>query len=900
MAVNNVTATIGTNYTSISVNNFQKKMYGRINFSEWDIDLYKVDQMDPVPSGTIPIGGSSSTSPAYIPNADKSFLFWPMENFIKHIQTVVGPTYNIPQFVSPSENIRSSFRKKASGFATNRFSIMPKLIIPTSGLIANGLEIGGSAVRAEVSVGGNIYDLFNWKIDGIDDPAEIARKIKPSEQVNAKYISMTSKSNSTPESIITATLEDPSADKGPWNIPSTQTPPAGWEPLEQIVGKGAFCFMINIIPFESANTDPEQEDIDGNTESMWSIELIAGEVKINITEAGKMIVDVAGQITEAQAPQASGAELPAQATQLKGSAGGTLYVLVVYPVWNGVVISSGIQDLSKQIDSSAVFCPKKGGDNTDIFDYFDAGNTIPPQKYPFDVTAPAPVNILSPDDVKVNFGDKVILKLIDCRADFCYVPVFFMGGFMFDAFFLAPKDELASLTFDYQVFPVWTSNGTSHTITNDIYDGYEPSDRNVFKRIVFTSLNPSGRPTRYAPELFSMILETEETNWNLPRNGNGNGNFASINWTGGSTGVPVGGAVPTGADWPNYITAINVTSSLDGLSGSITIDKYGLAGQKAVVEQAIGAITIDMNNATIDPNLPDWVYEGTDDVYDGMISNRIFTGYGVGITENDSPSGSTWTIPLEGLQKKLGDLIVVNAPFFDGEKLSEAIYFLQTYGGFLVSDQWATTDDRLPQSFDIENPIMNFRSGTSVLDNVNMTMQNSQHSYVIQKDGEMWLYKLNDVTSLPQDLNSFTDWLPFYPNTKIMSVDRNPDFADLRNELVVMALQDMGGGGTNPQDNQFMPLVKLLQNATTPDIPWSKMLMQPVEGIMDQADIDDIADKFKASISKYEIVGKVSVLGNPSIKPYDRWGDKVVTSVSHSIDFTGKTWTTDVELASGE
>ena len=101
-----------------------------------------------------------------------------------------------------------------------------------------------------------------------------------------------------------------------------------------------------------------------------------------------------------------------------------------------------------------------------------------------------------------------------------------------------------------------------------------------------------------------------------------------------------------------------------------------IAGQDAEAIQAVGGIVIDMDASGAE----------------GTTAGTIFKGLAMGISDNQSPEGSTWTIPLVGLEKKMEDIALINVPFFDGRTGAVTLDFLTRYAG-LVSDSVGTVQE---------------------------------------------------------------------------------------------------------------------------------------------------------------------------------------------------------------
>jgi hypothetical protein len=383
---------------------------------------------------------------------------------------------------------------------------------------------------------------------------------------------------------------------------------------------------------------------------------------------------------------------------------------------------------------------------------------------------------------------------------------------------------------------------------------------------------PSGSPEykRFAGEIFGYILETAETR-DFPIK-NGNGNFTLSLETAGTPGNP--GASIT--DWQKYIQSAQVTIDIDGSSGSVTVDKYGVAGQDAVANQSIGAFTISITGGF------------------NTQGGSIFQGFAMGISNQETAGSSTWTIPLIGQEKKMEDIALINVPFFDGYSLQDTVDFLCRYAGIDYDMSKANGSINLSQSSEINVPIFDWKSGTTVKAALDSVMQDTLHSYVV-RDGKVYFYELDSTTGLP--VSPGPDWSGSYPNTKVVTIDRTPDFDNLRNEIIVMALQQIPQGKNTEITNvPTVPITELRRNTTVPDVPWAKSIFQPLSGSLSQSQLSDIADRLAAKTSTYDMSGQVQIPGDARIRPYDSWGSFIIKSVSHSADFQNKTWTTSLEL----
>jgi hypothetical protein len=240
------------------------------------------------------------------------------------------------------------------------------------------------------------------------------------------------------------------------------------------------------------------------------------------------------------------------------------------------------------------------------------------------------------------------------------------------------------------------------------------------------------------------------------------------------------------------------------------------------------------------------------------------------------------------------DIALINVPFFDGETVQTTLDFLCRYAGLNMRLDYAHPSDTLGISDDINVVRFDWKAGTSVRAAIDDVMADTLHQYVV-RDGSIFFYKLDETTGLPLTLG--TNWEPYYPNTKVVTFDASPDFEDLRNEIVVIGLQQVPeGNSTSLEGLPTFLRMETRENVTIPDVPWAKTIVRPIPGYLDNTKIGDYAEKVAAATSIYELIGTTSIPGNANIHPFDTWGDLVIYGVTHNMDFQTKSWTTSLEF----
>jgi hypothetical protein len=274
----------------------------------------------------------------------------------------------------------------------------------------------------------------------------------------------------------------------------------------------------------------------------------------------------------------------------------------------------------------------------------------------------------------------------------------------------------------------------------------------------------------------------------------------------------------------------------------------------------------------------------------------MFKGLGMGIGDSRNSGGATWTVPLTGLEKKLEDITLINAPFVDGDTLQDVGDYLADYAGLVPDYTFANPAVQLGATDDINAVRFDWKAGTSLKQALDEVMADVVHWYVV-RDGKIYFYELDGLTGLPTT-GLGTDWEPTYPSVKIVMFDATPDFEDLRNQVVVMGLKQTPDGQIADIANLPSQILIAVKKgyATTPDVPWARILTYPVPSYGTMAKFTTLAERLAARYSIYELLGKTSIPGNAKIRPYDQWGDFVIFTVTQNMDFKAKTWTTDLEF----
>ena len=854
--MSNPTAIIGNSLLPPNNPSLTRKTFSRIIYSDNDFFRYGDNQYDPTYMTFDPTG------------LGDRFFMW------VRLDDVEGNPVASPYDMVSDNAWANTTKDTASGFITAVNSVMPVMMIPSQLLVDNGLYTDGAKQFALTPPGVPGTQVFNWEVIeslGVTvghATTDIAKYAQVGAFWGSQYVSVKAKddgaaaNNETILKLTNAALLGNALPTGNW-IPGDGT---------GLVVGGAFCLMLNVSPIRAGTA--AVADAQANA---WEILIEFGALELKLDQTGALVAKYKAaadseedsytvNLTQGKAKQG-----PPQQQHIDDGAGP--YIIMVYPVWNGVVIMDGVQTSDSSVAPASTFVPKLK----------EPSILVEPYSSGFDPNAPAHVEVgvgTGAQLVTVDFGTEITLTSKGSRFETAYLPVFFAPRCWFDEWFIASDDIVDVVDFTYEVYAIWTKNGTAAdltttnapTVIQSTFAGPVADTSYYYIKWRLNSDPTTPLPTRFAGEIFGSIIKIEEDRAFPIKNGNG---AFDIGWFGGVPGDP-----NTTGDWRDYVLSINTTLSIDGSSGNIVVDKHGVAGQTAATVQDVGALTISASGGA------------------GTVAGNIFIGLAIGIGEDASSDGANWNIPLVGLERKLDDIALILAPFMDGFTFADATDYLTRYAGIVDDLGFADGALTLQVSSDIAVAVYDWKSGTSVRSALDEVVQTTKppHQYVV-RDGKIFFYELNSNTGLPLFGSLGPDWQPSYPNTRIMTIDQTPDFEDMRNEVVVIGLVEVPEGKGSDTGVPNFPRIASRSFVTSPDFPWAKSMVENMTGISkDETQIEDLADAYQTQLGVYDINGRITIPGNASIKPYDRWGNFVIFSVSHSMDFQSKTWTTDLEL----
>ena len=383
---------------------------------------------------------------------------------------------------------------------------------------------------------------------------------------------------------------------------------------------------------------------------------------------------------------------------------------------------------------------------------------------------------------------------------------------------------------------------------------------------------------------------------------------------------------------PNAITGVNCSFSLDDVSGDLDLDAYALNYdiRQLKQQQPVGSLCLDIVNEHGE-------------------QNPLFRGYGMEVGVRNNGNSDSLSIQLAGVGRKLEDIKLVCCPFWDGDKLIDICRYIEALaniricmingghnpvtsysqkktiadGGWYSESNTIVTDRkinhpffRVPRSFDWRNPAVRFENNTSVLEALQRLGEYTGCKFVVEPDGCCVFYELNDM-GYPFYVDNQPDSqaVVIYPSD-IVSLDLTPDLDHKYNTIVTMGfLQRKDKHGKVLAEQNVEPGVFYTKIGKNTDgngdaieeiagdilFPWARVNVGTETGMFTNPELAEIhANRVKYSVSEI-YKGNITVKGRTDINHiYQKIkvnGEYFfVSTISHSIDTQGKTWTTSYGL----
>lgn len=693
-----------------------------------------------------------------------------------------------------------------------------------------------------------------------------------------------------------------------------------------------------------------------------------------------------GEIGGSTGATGKGTDQPPQAEAIGGS------TVFAYPLYNGFVFS-GSPDTGgmfiKYSDFQAPLNMVKIKSNSKMTDEMKEDFLQNPysqmQWFPTlvqETQFPDDLSLSLMDEItsKNKFGTKTtILKKLNfinpklewwySTGKFAYCPLFFSPCLSFDLYFKGDSVEKSNSDYlmtnsEYYIYPIgaignvgvdedklydnFTNTGAKCLEISDLYINEDDMSNAIqpIYQVHFEysySGNTTGNPLpRYPLELFGCVVATKRKKFQFSLR-NENGTFSSysnslIKDLDYHNQFNVPNSDNSGLyKWMDFITNLTVSCQFQGPNGSFTLDEYAMNRDLKDVrlDQLVGEV--DFKVEQVDSYHPTHDYPAAHHQQNKRIPydqlSTIFKGYALELRNQVSEAGHTIDGTLQGLQKKLSDMKLITAPYWDGDRLEMICQYFEQYCKIkiymvdnevetyedrkevsyteptwvadkrrMIGDSYTSSPDfRVPRSFEYSKPSVDFPTGTSCLEALNKLAEYTSCALVIQPDGTVDFFELNNM-GVPYYVKKQFDndiMVSFGPQ-EIISLNISPYLENKYNSFVTFALLKKRSKKTN----------RVQAVTTSPGIvttfgdntyPWSRPNVSVENGSLTPSELKYVhANNVLFGISDiYQ--GQVQVYGNTKVyhlyQAVEICGVKFfVQSIDHQIDLSTKTWTTSYGL----
>ena len=576
--------------------------------------------------------------------------------------------------------------------------------------------------------------------------------------------------------------------------------------------------------------------------------------------------------------------------------------IFVYPLYNALTVSSNL---------SASIIQKNGVVARISNDTFNAIAVMQPTLRDFPGLYMKDGNqSISVDGQTFDFTDKIKITWKNSWGSFCYCPITFSQKVVFDFYFVGQlkKSTVDGVIVTYSAIPIFCNNGSGYKMAQNKIVGVPfNTDTQEMKTIwKFGFQMKTDKKETKPGELFGFIKVLKKSGKpNDVINKDGvyiqSHNRDLLN----KFGCPFKIYSGTDDGWSEYITNVQTQVSFQGMSGSLTLDKYAMKKDlTSLPEQNVGAITLQAFGGAYEQFSGNKLYE--------QEKGLIFKGYALQTSNNLSENSATMSVSLVGVERKLQDIKMINAPFWDGDLLfggkssvmeyfrSYTACYLQEVSSFLPKGKNGYI---LPKSDNYQKPAINFTTGTSCLQALRTVAQRCDLKMVIQPNGRVYFYE-TDEQFLPYYLKN-SSVVKRFSETQIISYNISPSLQNRFNSFATMGFLT-----TSTPSSQFDPtkvgtIPGILFDSNPPkngfDFPWSRIISEVIPGWLTAQQLQE-QHRINIKRGKAQIYqGNIQVAGISNLYLYDKImiGETTyfITGISQNIDLQNKVWTTDLNIA---
>jgi hypothetical protein len=575
------------------------------------------------------------------------------------------------------------------------------------------------------------------------------------------------------------------------------------------------------------------------------------------------------------------------------------------------------------------------------------------------------ITLKIPKKHNIVFGKDVSVDWMKANGRFAYCPVFFHRSLKFTYYFKGEYISENESIGTYRFYPLvcanigdtteerWTgiSNDGASCINKDgvgIVEGRQAirlvhSDPDIEESIYAVDfIFESDGYQRYPIEVFGAIAVYERPDFQFSvENSNGDFQFDKeilpvftgayknqLNFSSMSCNPPdVGNHVNLGGSKLYYglLMNLNLSSGEDGVTGSMTLDGYPLKQGIRVLkqEQSIGEIDF----AVSVPGFYDhdkWMESGSDEIIE-----NLFSGYGMEISTSDSENNYSINVQLQGVYKKMEDMQLLCAPFWDGDRLEMISAYFEEYlhlqikmidyevhsydkakpvsdnlyspvgtwraePNTIINQQSKNASEytfRVPRSIDWRSPKVAFATGTTCLSALKDLGRMTGCHCIPQLDGTIVFYELNNFGYpfyVDNQIKYNSENIVEFNASDIVSLNLSPSLAHKFNALATFGFlqkKDVNGNIVSQNDIQYgafytkihsQDVINNEQGETkenTPaksvmlgvNFPWSRMSVQVESAMLTKAELAQIHANRIIFATSEIYQGSIQVRGNADV-----------------------------------
>lgn len=925
--------------------------------------------------GILPINENNSWKPVQV---DKAIYYQTLFKTLNSDVDENTTEFKKPSIISKTDWIQSSsgssingIASYSSGFITSRGSIIPQILFPSERIKENGIEVRKfEKTTSDTKVDTPTYNnCFNWIYDykdgeEVEDNVATSNISKNPNSAGKKY---DASSNFTFVSTFPCVEESKKSNKKIYHLREEETYKYELPTIENedLVNEPFFGGKVKSDSEDGLNAGCAfgfcynflNNSIEG-TKITPSIKLDVGpNISFSIPQNGFIEATIEKpSVSQPATPD------PTKATgsittvkncptmgQLGEAFGGDGKLLMVYPIWGGFAVSGGLNN-SMVIDSSGGTSVVDNGFY--VLKSKDSKMTsyCLPLQSDFDIRNPKPTFVLNkPQDatkteainMAINWGNEINLTLNDSQLNFAYTPLYFHKSLKFSVFLrdvagagigTSTEDPLQN-SYNHFLYPIVCLNDTDYKCNGvdspTSFSSMEslPDWKIQGEKISILSESGSEIPNqvyykfdfdfssdyyqRRGIEIFGFVHQTTT----IMKKGvidNSNGEISGFLPT--SNGYikafqdeypeynPIVDDLDSETAWIQFANAISINRNPQQTGGNINIDKYSFMGLQDKIPQPIGEVRFKVDG------MSGGIYENDKSV--------LFTGIAMELGNSQSSQSDSMAYSLFGIEKKLQDIKILNAPFFDGDPVGDVVEYLAHYANFNYefaqpygeSSYMAGRDCPLPRSTEFSSPSLNLQMGMSILDALNELFELTQKTYYFDKMGVMQIMD-NNIYGVPmkvvEAMQNKEPHHKFYSD-KILSINLQPDFSNVYNQIITVALNADRNGNISPisAEKDVLPNLQMsVPENVSIKLPWSKMIVRNQNGFFSEKELSRVHERNVTQFTHHHFSGQITLAGNSSVELFDviQIDDNedmlfYIGSISHNFESTNKTWQTSLEV----